>query len=283
LQGDIAGDARTRDMPRKSKDKTGAIFTENHVQVEGFRIRYLEGGKGDPVIMLHGASGLRPSRLNDLLAGQFHVIAFELPGFGSSPVNERSRSMHDLAQTMTEATTKLGLDHFNLVSTAFSARAALWQAIDIPDRIDSLVLLSPSAILPQDWHAPSGTAEDLAHRMYAHPEKVAAVQEQPEIAAKQRALVARLRGPNRDTELEDRLQSIKAPTLVVFGTMDGVIPPEMGRTYVERIPTCYYVLVYEAGHVIAAERPEALHGVVSDFIQRHEAFIVSRSNTVLNP
>jgi hypothetical protein len=43
------------------------------------------------------------------------------------------------------------------------------------------------------------------------------------------------------------------------------------------------VFVYDAGHAIAAERPEALAGVVSDFLERRETFIVSQVNTMINP
>jgi pimeloyl-ACP methyl ester carboxylesterase len=45
---------------------------------------------------------------------------------------------------------------------------------------------------------------------------------------------------------------------VVFGTADRVVPLAMGRTYRERMPNCHSVLVYDAGHAIATERPQAL-------------------------
>ena len=270
-------------MPQKSQEQAAPQFTEGFVSADGFRLRYLEAGKGAPVVVLHDARGLQPSRLNDLLAQQFRVIAVELPGFSQSPPNERSRSLRELAHTMNEAAAKLGLERYNLAATAFSSRIALWQAIEAPDRIEAMVLISPAAIRPDNWAPPAGTPDELAKLLYAHPEKHSAVSEDPAVAAKHRALTSRLRGPNRDSELEARLPSIKAATLVVFGTRDGVTPPEMGHLYLERIPTCFQVMVYDAGHFIAEERLEALHGVVSDFLERREAFIVSRANTVINP
>ncbi|MBI3801386.1 MAG: alpha/beta fold hydrolase [Deltaproteobacteria bacterium] len=265
-------------------DGFAATFTEHLVQVGGVGIRYLEAGQGSPVVVLHGSDGLTPSPLNNLLAQQFRVIAFEIPGFGRSVANERSQSMRDLAHTLAEAATALGLERYGLVSTAISARIALWQAIDQQERIDSLVLVSPAALLPEGWAAPSGTAEQVAKLLYAHPEKLPSPQpEDPETAAKQRALTARLRDFKRDPELERRLGELKAATLVLFGTRDGVIPPEIGRLYVERIPNCYYALVYDAGHVIEAERPEALFAAVRDFLEHRETFVVSRKTTVINP
>ncbi len=64
---------------------------------------------------------------------------------------------------------------------------------------------------------------------------------------------------------------------------DQAIPRETGRTYVERIPHCYYVLVYDAGRAIEVERPDALFAVVRDFLERRETFIVKRPGTAVNP
>jgi pimeloyl-ACP methyl ester carboxylesterase len=67
-----------------------AGFAERHVDADGFRIRYLEAGQGPPLVHLHGAGGPRLGRVHDLLAARFGVIAFEVPGFGESPENQRS-------------------------------------------------------------------------------------------------------------------------------------------------------------------------------------------------
>ena len=85
-------------------------FTEGYIEADGFRIRYQEAGQGEPLVSLHGAGGMRLSRSHVLLAAQYRVIVFEVPGFGHSPANERSQSMPELARTMTQAITNLGLD-----------------------------------------------------------------------------------------------------------------------------------------------------------------------------
>ena len=69
----------------------------------------------------------------------------------------------------------------------------------------------------------------------------------------------------------------------MFGTADTVVPPEMGRTHWERMPNCQYVLVHDAGHAVAAERPEALSNTVIDFLDLRETFIVSRRDGRVNP
>jgi pimeloyl-ACP methyl ester carboxylesterase len=131
---------------------------------------------------------------------------------------------------------------------------------------------------------PSGTPEEIAWRLYAHPEKVPPLPAaDPAVAAQTRALTGRLRGPDRDPALEAAMRGLDTPALVLFGTLDSVMPPEMGRFYKELMPASHLVFVYDAGHEIAAERPEAFDEVTRDFLERHEAFVINRTETVKFP
>ena len=86
-----------------------AAFTEKQVEADGFTIRYLEAGAGDPLVYIHGASGVRLSKAHDILAESYRVIAIEVPGFGDSPANEKSATMADLAATLCTAVANLGI------------------------------------------------------------------------------------------------------------------------------------------------------------------------------
>ena len=261
-----------------------SAFREGFVEADGFRIRYMEAGQGAALVHLHGAGGLRLTPAHDLFAKQFRVIAFEMPGFGASPENTKTQSMPELAATMAAACGKLGLDHYNLMGTSFGGKAALWLASQQPERVTGLVLESPAAIRPEGGAPPPSSPEALSRLLYAYPERQPpAPAPDPAVLAKQQKLVSRLRGPNRDRDLETQLSQLKAPTLVVFGTRDRMIPPEMGHFYKELMPNCHLVFVYDAGHAIGAERPEAFVEVVADFLERHEAFVISRTETVIHP
>ena len=260
------------------------MFTEGFVEADGFRIRYMEAGQGTPLVHLHGAGGLRLTPAHDLLSRQFRVIAFEMPGFGQSQENTSTRHMSELASTMMRAADALSVDSFNLMGTSFGGKTALWLALQQPERVLALVLEAPAAIRPEGSQPPSGTPEEMARRLYAHPERVAPMPPaDPAIQAKTRTLVARLRGSDREPDLETRLRTLATPTLVLFGTLDQVIPPAMGRLYKELIANCHLVFVYDAGHAVSTERPEAFTEVVADFLERHEAFIISRTETVIHP
>jgi pimeloyl-ACP methyl ester carboxylesterase len=259
-------------------------FREHHIEADGFRIRYMEAGDGPPLVHLHGAGGLRLSPAHDLLAKRYRVIAFEMPGFGTSAENTKSASMAELGATMARAAGALGLDRFNLWGTSFGGKAALWLAVQMPERLNALVLEAPAAIRGPGGRAPSGTPEEIARILFAHPERVPPMPAvDPAVAAQTGRLVGRLRGPDRDPELEARLPGLQIPTLVLFGTLDKVIPSAMGRHYKTLLPNCNLVLVYDAGHGIATDRPEAFDEVVTDFLERREAFIISQNETLINP
>ena len=243
-----------------AQDQTvGAAFREGFVEANGFRIRYMEAGSGTPLVHLHGAGGLHLTRGHDLLSEHHRVIAFEMPGFGQSAENTRSETMADLAATMAAAVANLGIDRFNLLGTSFGGKVALWLAVQHPERVLGLVLEAPAAIRPPGSAPPSGSAEEMARRLYAHPERLPPfAMPDPAVQAQTRALVGRLRGPDRDAALEARMRGLETPT-------------------------CHLVFVYDAGHAISTERPEAFAEVTADFLDRHEAFVISRTDTVINP
>ena len=259
-------------------------FREGFVEADGFRIRYMAAGEGTTLVHLHGAGGMRLTRAHELLSRRYRVVVFEMPGFGQSAENARTQSVSELGDTMAAAVNGLGAERCNLLATSFGARVALWMALRHPERVQALVLEGPGAIRPPGHRPPSGPPEEMARLLYAHPERADLLSPaDPAIAAKQRALVARLRGPDRDADLEARMRDLATPTLVLFGNLDAVMPPEMGRHYKALLPNCHLVFVYDAGHEISTDRPEAFAEVTADFLERREAFVISRTPTVIHP
>src|SRR5437016_13185318 len=102
-----------------------AACKEDHVEVDGFRIRYWESGPPQPVgavVMLEGMTwGL--SKLRDALGQTYRVIALELPGFGASPANTRSQSVQELANTVAQAAEQVVPEDSTLDGTSVGASA----------------------------------------------------------------------------------------------------------------------------------------------------------------
>ncbi len=262
-----------------------AAFKEDHVEVDGFRIRYWESGPPRPVgavVMLEGMTwGL--STLRNALLQQYRAIALELPGCGASPANTRSQSVQELANTVAQAAAQLVPENYTLIGTSFGANVALWQTLQSPDKVEALVLIAPTAILPAAGPLAS-TLEEMAQRLFAHPEKARDLPSvDPAIIAKEQALAQRLTGGMHDAEAEHRLDEIPCATLVLFGSEDKMVAPEAARLYRARIPNSSIAFVYDAGHLIEAERPEALVNAVSDYVELRETFIVGRQTGIINP
>lgn len=272
------------DAPVPGPSDPGKNFSEATIDADGFGIRYRESGQGDALVCLHGGGGLRISGAHEILARKRRVIAFEVPGFGDSPVNERSASMEDLAATMNEAVTALGIERYSLLGNSFGGKLALWMALARPEPVDSIVLIAPAAIRSTTLAPSSLSAEEAAKLLYAHPERRAPEDPLPAaVAEKQGALSKRLIGPPRDAEFEARLTALETPVLALFGTLDRVIPPDVAHVYREIMPNCHLVMVYDAAHAIDSDRPEAVASVAEDFLRRQEMFLVRETSGLIHP
>jgi pimeloyl-ACP methyl ester carboxylesterase len=252
-------------------------FKEGFVEADGFSVRYLEAGSGDPLIVLHGGGGLRHYTSHDLLARGRRVILLEAPGFGSSPANERTQSMAELANTLAQAVRNLGIERYDLQGTSFGGKLALWWAVQHPQSLRAIVLISPAAIRAE----PPADGARPPLLLFAHPERQEHVEIDAETAAKQRALTSRIIGPPRDVELESRMRELNVPALVLFGTRDRFIPSELMSLYRKLLPNCSTVHVYDAAHEVDGDRPEAVVSLITDFLERHEAFLVNNQSSVL--
>ena len=257
-------------------------FKEEQIEADGFSVRYWEAGHGRPVVMLD-QTGYRSSLLHDALAEQYRVISLELPGTGDSPANAASKSLGDLASTFAKLAAVITTERYTLIGTSFGAHVGLWQAIQSPDQVEALILVSSPAIHPQEVLA-AASASEVHQLMFAHPEN--AEKHKPlsaEIFAKESDLMRRLNSGDHDSEVEDRLGDIHCPTLAVFGQEDRLVSSEAPRIYREKIPNCNIALVYDAGHCIIGDRPEALRNTVLDYAEHWETFIVGHQTGVINP
>jgi len=259
-----------------------ANFQEGQVPGGGSQLRYREAGAGEPVVILEGVTwGLWP--LHQALAQRYRVIALDLPGFGGSPANHAARSSQDLAGAAAQAVAQLVPGGYTLIGTSFSANVALWLALQQPGSVDALLLISPTALRPTGVVI-GASPEQRAAQLLAHPENGANLPPLDSATfAREQALVQQLGGNVNDADAEARLGEIACPTLVVFGSRDRLVAPAAGSLYRASIPTCNLSLVYDTGHLIAAERPQALLNAVADYVENRETFIVGRASGVINP
>lgn len=117
------------------------------VTVDGVRLHYLERGSGPVLVLLHGngvlAEDFEYSGLIDKAAQHYRVIAFDRPGFGYSE-RPRNRVWTPQAQArlLHHALQEIGVDSAIVVGHSFGTLVALSMALEVPDFVRGLVLLS---------------------------------------------------------------------------------------------------------------------------------------------
>jgi pimeloyl-ACP methyl ester carboxylesterase len=265
-------------------DEIGSAFVSHVVEADGFRIRYDEAGSGDPVVMLHGARGPKHTVAQDLLAGKYRVLTFEMPGWGGSEPNTRTNTLEELAETMAAAVAATGIESYHLLGHSIGGATALLLTLAHPDRVRRLVLEAPAAFRVGAAPRPDDP-EELIRCFRAHPERPPAFAlPGPEHRAKTGPLIQRLLDrPPYDEQLAARLEQLDTPTLVLFGTKDGIVNPGNGPTYKKLMPNATFILVYDAAHLIQQDRPEAFADVTADFLERGLAFLVPETSSLINP
>jgi pimeloyl-ACP methyl ester carboxylesterase len=146
-----------------------------------------------------------------------------------------------------------------LPATAAKPVADRFQIKDSPDGLESFDLL-----------AHGSAVADALRCALARPAAVG-------------ALVLTAAAPPADAALLERFAALKIPTLVLLGTRDAEMPPETPRRWRALLPSCNVVLVYDAAHALAADRPQAFADLLTDFLSDPAAFLVNRRSGALQP
>jgi pimeloyl-ACP methyl ester carboxylesterase len=206
------------------------------------------------------------------LARHFTVIAYDQRDCGETEAPERASTLADLANDAQQLIEALGLRRAHVFGSSFGGRVAQALALLHPRSVDHLVLgstwplprayeeLCPDAQrlgeLRRDLPA---TAEELATWFF--PEAYLA--QRPELrrlfanARPESARSAR-RAATVQTTLDQGVADIVAPTLVLAGELDRVVPPSVTLSMAGRIRGADVVLLPATGHVAALQTPEVL-------------------------
>lgn len=251
---------------------------ESFETVNKCRTRLMRGGKGAPMIFLHGARGASAwLPFMDRLAEKFELIVPEHPGFGGSDTPAWLDNVGDLAYFYLDLIDHLGLEDVHLVGTSLGGWVAAEIAVRDTHPLATLTLVAPAGIHVKGvakgdvfmW-----SAEETMKRLFHDPKwaEKALAQPVPEgevmIQAKNRLALAKLGWQPRlyNPDLYKWLHRIDVPTLILWGDDDKVIPPPYGPAFAELIPGARLEVIEKCGHLPQIERADAFVAKITAFI-----------------
>jgi len=259
------------------------------VTVLGFKLHYLEAGRGAPVVLLHGlgGDGSRWTPNIEPLAKDFHVFALDQIGFGESDKPLANYHTGMLAEFLVGFLKAAGVPKASLVGNSMGAGVALYTAVHYPEMVDRIVLADGGGYRSAAGAAaPSPTPEALRRRQLQNSVTRDETREFFRILFHDKSLVTekmvdeqltlRLRAAFTITKMqeagergslsEQEVRAVKAPTLIVWGKYDELANPAGADRLEKAIPGARKVIIDNCGHMPQLERADEFNRLVRDFL-----------------
>ncbi|GLW11273.1 alpha/beta hydrolase [Microtetraspora sp. NBRC 13810] len=259
-----------------------------YVSTRAGRVHYRERGEGTPVVMLHATlhdhhdfDAVAPG-----LAERYRTITVDWPWHGESesPRAPQKPGVTLFAEVLQDVVTNLGLPPAFFIGNSVGGFSAARLAITHPDRVRGLVMVNAGGFV--SWNPLTRSSARLlgvpSVTRLLMPRLVNSYMRArtPEDAAIVRRVVARAKTregartaaaiwrefPTPGHDLRGRVGELRAPTLLVWGALDPVLPLRAGRVTHETIPGSR-LEVFQAGHVVFSSEPDAFLAVVRSFFE----------------
>ena len=269
----------------------------HQIDIGGTPVNYVDlgEGEGEPIVFVHGLGGQWQNWLENLprAALERRVIALDLPGFGLTPLPRDEITIPGYGRCVDALCEKLDLGRVDIVGNSMGGYIAAEVAIQFPQRIDQLLLVSAAGITSADIarrpiYTLGRIATALTTHLAAQDRAIAArpktrhlalelVARYPSLLAPDLAYEGFFKGAGKpgfeaalraclEYDFRDRLQDIRRPTLILWGEKDSIIPVRDAHEFERLIPDSRKIVMKDTGHIPMAERPGAFNNVMMDFL-----------------
>jgi pimeloyl-ACP methyl ester carboxylesterase len=256
-------------------------YTEEFVDVGGAKVHMLKGGSGEPLLLLHGASGNTGwLRFAQALANHYTVYYPSHPGYGQSDRPDWLESVPDMAAFYTWFMETVGLDRPRVIGFSLGGWLAAEIAATASSPFSKMMLVGAAGIKPVQGEiadifiiSPAQVRDLLFHDPSQAPEYESVYNRElsPEeqlTSDLNREMTVRLswKPYMHDPRLTGLLARVKAPTRMVWGREDRIVPVECGALYQKAIPGSDLVVIDNCGHSPQVEKPEEFVNAALEFL-----------------
>ncbi|MGI9558901.1 MAG: alpha/beta fold hydrolase [Thermodesulfobacteriota bacterium] len=257
-------------------------------KVNGMNINYEEHGSGAPVFLIGGLGSTIQSWGDQIpvYSKHFRVIVFDNRGSGLSDKPRKPYSTEDMADDAVALADFLKIEKASFVGKSMGGMIAQWIGIKYPEKVERLVMGCSSARRDEVGNLILSTGREISEKAGMGPvwltalflgygrkyiednleeikRRLSAVRTSPEDIAGYHGQCGACEG--HDTA--GLLHTIKAPTLVMFGTEDNVTDPQRAAEVGELIPGSSVRAFEGAGHGFWREKREEADALVFDFLK----------------
>ena len=266
--------------------------------MNGYHVAYLDNGKGQPVILIHGLGGSmwHWEHQQGALARSCRLITPDLLGAGLSEKPERTYSPAFLLDTFRAFMDNLGIEKATLIGSSMGAGLAIGMSLEYPNRVAKLVLIGgfPANVLdslqsprarnfierrPALWLSKLGSRltgrwsiklilQEIIHDQALISPMV--VERDHHFHAQPgffHALYSQLdQIPEWETAFAPRLTDVSHSTLIIWGAHDNIFPVSAGQTLQTTIPGSSFLIVPNCGHLPQWENPDFVNPALVQFL-----------------
>ena len=250
--------------------------SERTTDVRGLPVRYFEASPdsarsdGEAIVLLHGLgdSAETWARVMPALARDRRVLAPDLAGFGRTPVPPEGMRLSTLASYLDGFLDAVGVERAILVGNSLGGAVAIRHSANRPEQVSHLFLLNSAGLLnavpPELEPETRERARELV-RITFGPEATFPrfVLNDMIRASADPARRAYLRS-DEPTDVRDDLGRIEAPTTIVWGEQDRLIPPDHGTALRRGIPDSELITLPGVAHVPQIQAPEKVLRIISE-------------------
>ncbi|MBI5355941.1 MAG: alpha/beta fold hydrolase [Candidatus Aenigmarchaeota archaeon] len=249
---------------------------EKYCTIGGKRIKYLDEGGGDCVILIHGLGGHsgRWEKVIPELSKGHRVIAPDLPGFGDSdkPAHGFDYSIPAFSEFINDFMKNLDIGKADIIGSSMGGYIAAYFASEHPEKAKNLVLVSPAGLsrratpeamsymnavyFPTEETAKSALEELFYDKNVVDEEMVVDFVDKMKNDDSKNAYFSSFFNLSRNHEFEEKLGKIKSPSLIIWGEEDEIIPCEYAEEYVSMIHNSKKEMMQKCGHMPFIEKPK---------------------------